>query len=86
MNWSKSYKLKLLGYLNIVFPNNTILSCFCFFFLMIYLHFLIPGVITQFFLVAAELVTPAGLPTKEAKAEIETYPVTVEARTSTCSV
>ena len=53
---------------------------------MIYLHFLIPGVITQFFLVAAELVTPAGLPTKEAKAEIKTYPVTVEARTSTCSV
>ena len=40
--------------------------------------FLIPAVITQFFNPIAELATPTGIPTKEAKAEMETHLVTVE--------
>ena len=40
----------------------------------------------EVFIVSAELTTPAGIPTKEAKAEIETYPVTVQAKISKCSV
>ena len=42
------------------------------------LHFLIPAVITQIFNPVAELVTPIGIATKEAKAEMETHPVIVE--------
>ena len=48
------------------------------FFLFMGLHFLIPAVITQIFNPVAELVTPIGIPTKEAKAEMETHPVIVE--------
>ena len=46
--------------------------------MIIDLYFLIPAVITQIFIVAAELVIPAGIPTNEANAEIETQPVTAE--------
>ena len=34
----------------------------------------------EVFIVITELTTPAGIPTKEAKAEIETYHVTVQAK------
>ena len=54
---------------NLDFANNTILSCFFFFFLFIGLYFLIPAIITQI---------PTGIPTKEAKAEMETHLVIVE--------
>ena len=64
---------------NLVFANNTILSCSFFFFLIIDLHFLIPGAIAQTFNPIAELTIPIGIPTKEAKAQMETYPVIVEA-------
>ena len=47
------------------------------FFLIIDLYFLIPAVITQIFNPIAELVIPIGIPTKEAKAEIEMHPVIV---------
>ena len=63
---------------NIDFANNTILSCSFFFFLIIYLYFLILAVIAQIFNPIAELVTPIGTTTKEAKAEMEKHPVTVE--------
>ena len=33
-----------------------------------------------FFLIIAELVIPIGIPTKEAKTEMETHPVVVEAK------
>ena len=49
-----------------------------FLFLIINLYFLIPAFITQFFNPIAELVIPIGITTKERKAEMETYPVTVE--------
>ena len=38
-------------------------------------YFLIPAVIAQFFNPIAELVIPIGIPTNEAKAEIETQPM-----------
>ena len=63
---------------NLVFASNTILSCF--FFLIIDLYFLITGFITQIFIPIAELGTPASIPTKEAKQEIETHPVPVETK------
>ena len=49
-----------------------------FLFLFIDLYFSIPAVIAQIFNPIAELVTPIGTPTKEAKAEMETHPLTVE--------
>ena len=64
---------------NLIFANNTILSCFFFFFLFIDLYFLIPEVITQIFNPTAELVILIGMPTKEAEAEMEIHPVTTEA-------
>ena len=63
---------------NIDFANNTILSCSFFFFLIIYLYFLILAVIAQIFNPIAELVIPIGTTTKEAKAEMEKHPATVE--------
>ena len=42
--------------------------------------FLIPAVIAQIFNPIAELVIPIGKPIKEAKAEIEIYPVIVDAK------
>ena len=65
---------------NLDFANNTVLSCFVFFFLNIDLYFLIPAVIAPNFIPIAELVIPIGIPTKEVKAEIEIHPVIVEAK------
>ena len=63
---------------NLDFPNNTILSWSFFFFLIIDLFFLIPAVFAQIFNPIAELVIPIGIPTNEAKAEMEIHPVIVE--------
>ena len=71
---------------NLDFASNTILSCFFFFFLIIDLYFLIPTVIAQIFNPIEELVIPIGIPTKEAKAEVETHPVIVQAKTRKCSI
>ena len=49
-----------------------------FFFLIIDLYFLIPAIIVQICNPIAELVIPIGIQFKEAKAEIEMHPVTVE--------
>ena len=56
---------------NLVLANDTILSCFFFFFLIIELKFLIHAVITQIYNPIAEHVIPTGIPTKETKAEIK---------------
>ena len=56
---------------NFGLANNTILSCFLFFFLIIDLYFLIPAVIAQIFNPIAELLIHIRIPTKEAKAEIQ---------------
>ena len=68
------------------FAHNTILSCFFFFFLIIDSYFLIPAAISQIFNPIAELVFPIGIPSKEAKAEIEIHPVIVEAKIRRCSI
>ena len=68
--------------LNLDFADNTLLSCFFFFFLIVDLCFLIGAVIAQIFNPIAELVIPIGIPTKEAKAEMETHPVIVETSVS----
>ena len=51
-------------------------------FLNIDLYFLFPAVITQIFIVTVELAIPSGIPTKEAKAEMKTHPVTLAAEIS----
>ena len=56
---------------NLDFANNTILSCF--FFLFFFL------IIVLYFLIL-------GIPTKEAKAEMETHPVIKEIAISQCSI
>ena len=56
------------------------------FFLLIDLCFLITAVISKKFIPTAELAVAAGVSTKEAKPEIETHPVTVEAKISKWSV
>ena len=68
------------------FANNAVLSCFFFFFLMIYLYFLIPAVITQINNFTAELVMPTGIPNEEAKAEMETHRVTVKTKIIKCLI
>ena len=69
---------------NLDFANNTILSCF--FFMIIALHFLVPAAIAQKFHPIAELVIPEGIPSKEAKAEIEIYLIVVESKIRKCSI
>ena len=69
---------------NLDFASDTILSCS--FFLIIDLYFLISAVIAQIFNPIAELVIPIGIPIKEAKAEMETHPVIVEAKIRKCSI
>ena len=69
---------------NLDFANNTISSCSFFFFLIIDLYLLIPSVFAQIFNHTAELVIPIGIPSKEAKAEIEIHPVIVEAKIRKC--
>ena len=54
---------------NLDFDNNTSLSCFFFFFLIIDLYFLTPAAIAQFFNPIARLVVPTGIPSKETKSE-----------------
>ena len=61
-------------------------QAFFFFFLVIDLYVLIPPVITQIFNPIAKLVIPIKIPTKEAKAELETHPVTVEINIKKCSI
>ena len=55
-------------------------------FLIIDLYFLIPAAVTQIFNPTAELVILRGIPTKEAKSEMETHPVSVEIKISKCSI
>ena len=59
---------------------------FSFFFFVIDVHFSIPVVIAQSFIVAAELAIPTVISTKEAKADVEIHPVTVEAKIRKFSV
>ena len=73
----KALEIKNSMLFNFDFANNTIISYF-FFFLIIDLYFLLPAFITQLFNRVAELVIPRGIPTIQAKAEMETHSVTAE--------
>ena len=70
---------------NLAFAKNAILLRFFPFFLIIDLYFLIPGVIAQIFNPTAEIGITQGIPTKEAKEEMETNPATVRTKKSKCS-
>lgn len=71
--------------INLVLANNTILLGF-FSFLDYWLKFLIPAVSTQIFNPTAELAILIGIPTNEAKAEIETQPVIAETKIKQYSI
>ena len=71
---------------NSKFANNTVLSRFLSSFLIIDWYFLIPAVIAQIFNPITKLVIPKRIPTKEAKAGMETHPVIVEAKIRKCSI
>ena len=71
---------------NLDFANNTVLSCFFFYFLIIDLYFLILAAITQIFNCIAEIVILIGIPIKEAKVEFEIHSVIVEAKVRICSI
>ena len=68
------------------FAKNTILSYFFLFLLIIDLYFLVPAIIAQIFNHIAGLVISIRIPIKEAKSEMEIYPVTVEAKIRKCSL
>ena len=61
--------------INLGFANNTILSCFFLFFLIIDLYFLIPAVTAKIFNPIAGLLIPIVIPSKQAKVEMKTHPV-----------
>ena len=83
----KDLEIKTSILFNLDFASNTILSCFFFFFfLFIDLYFLILVVIAQIVNPIAELVIPIGIPTEEAKAEMETHPIIVEIAISKWSI
>ena len=76
----KALEIKTSVLFNLDFANNTILSRFSFFFLIIDLYFLISATIAQIFNFIAELGIPIGIPSEEAKSEIELNPVIVEVK------
>ena len=63
---------------SMVFKQNYLIMFL--FFLIIDLYFLISAVIAQIFIPTAEIAISNGIPTKEAKAEIGTHPLTVKAK------
>ena len=63
---------------NFDFANNTILSYFSFFFLIVDPYFLMTAGIAQIFNPTAKLVIPTGIPAQKTKAEMETHPVIAE--------
>ena len=63
-------------------PSNTVLPYFFFSFLIIDWYFLIHAVTAQIFVPTVELKTPKRTQSNEGNTEIETQPVTLEAKTS----
>ena len=83
---TKALEVKTPTVFNLVFPSNVILFCFFFFALIIDWCFLTFAFIIQIFTVATELAIPTDIPIKEAKAEMKTWPVTVDAKIDKCLV
>ena len=82
----KTLEIKDSILFNLDFAKSTILSCFLFFFLTNDLNFVVPAATAQIFNPIGELVIPIGISIKEAKEEMETYPVIVEAKIRKCSI
>ena len=82
----KPLEIKTSMLFNLDFANSTILSCFFSFFLIIDLCFLISEVIAQILNPISKLVIPIRIPTKEAQAKIEIYPIIVEIAISKWSI
>ena len=82
----KALEIKTSMLFNLDFANNTILTCFFFFFLIIDLYFLIPAAIAQIFNPIAELITPIGISIKEEKTEIKIHPAIAEGKIRKCSI
>ena len=72
--------------LNLIFSNNIFLLSLFIIFLIIDLYSLVPVIIAQIFNPIVELVIPIGIPSKEAKAEIEIHAVTSETKIKKCSI
>ena len=68
---------------NLIFVNNTILSCFFHFLLIIDLYFLIPAVVAQIF---NPIVERGNWNLSSIKEEIETYRVTAKPKISKFSM
>ena len=82
----KALEIKISLLFNLDFANNTILSCFAFFFLIIDLYFLIPAVIAKCFNHTANFAMSIRILFKEAKAEIGTDLATTKAKLSKCAI
>ena len=80
------FEIKTFMLFSLDFANNTILSCFFFYFFIIDLYFIIPPATAHIFCSIEEIVIPIGIQIKEAKAEIETHSVVVEAIIRTCPI
>ena len=85
MKQLKPLKLRLPCYLTYFLLTIVFYHAFLFL-LIIDLYVLIATVIEQIFNAIAELLIPIGIPTKEAKAEIEIHPVTTKAKTRKCLI
>ena len=82
---AKALESKTSKLFNLIYPNNTILSCFLLFLLINDSYFLIPAVIAEIFNAIAEHIISIGIPRKETKTEIE-IPPTAEAKMRKCSI
>ena len=69
---------------NLIFANNTIFPWFIFLIIDLYISF--DAVIAHIFSPIAELVISIVIPTKEAKEEIETHPIIMEAKIRNFSI
>ena len=78
----KHFETKASTIFNLDFANDNNLLGFFFFFLVTDLYFLVPAFVTQIFSPVEELLLSIRAPTKEAKAEMETHPVTIETNIS----
>ena len=92
----KTLEIKTSILINLDFANNIcnfimlvllFLNPLCFYFLISFdLHFWIPAVITQIVNLIVELAIRMRIPTKEAKVELEKYPVILEITISEWSI
>ena len=80
---NEALEVKTSTLFNLVFGNNTTLSCSFLFYLITDLKFLISPVILQIIFVASEFSILIGLRIKEAKAK---HPLTTQDKISKCSI